>query len=574
MKHTSDTSERGMALVLALMFISIALLVLGSLSTRLMNQRLVATQYEIYQDCFVGVDSALTRSRVGLETGSGGAIGVAANWTPVWGSDNKLLLPAFGSANVSQVSNPNMPDVKYMAWPVNWFTDGRDSNGNGQVDDSTERDMYSVYARAKNGDTERTVEAVYDGTDVNVWRNAIFAGAGQAGGVIAGNTSIHGSVHLLGENLAGGGVALAAMDLTGSSLIHNNYAGMPATLSSRIPAIPTSMFGGQNIGSLDAKLRVKRGRVGMSGSSEIGQTNSTGNTIKETMDGTYVSEGWTGNSVSSDGERGDPSHVYSDNGWDEEYDLGDKVKLPVLIDDWRDPVTGARTINPATGTYYTHQDYFNQVLLAVPTNPNDGVFTGNITLSTTGNSFYWNATTNTLITGTGANTATPGVNDDYIKFDSSTDVLRVNGQVRVNGNISLTGSGNQKSISYSGRAALLVYGTSNIDTSLVTCNNGVKTNTANSFPANNILGLMSTGKMTVGASSQLDIMGAFYSATEIATAKQTNVVGTFVSQYFNMGSQVPSIFQVPALAENLPVGMIGNYPLFVLTELAWRELGV
>ena len=47
-----------------------------------------------------------------------------------------------------------------------------------------------------------------------------------------------------------------------------------------------------------------------------------GNTIKETMDGCFVNEGWTGTSVTADGDRGDPTAVFSDNGWDATYDLG------------------------------------------------------------------------------------------------------------------------------------------------------------------------------------------------------------------------------------------------------------
>jgi hypothetical protein len=50
------------------------------------------------------------------------------------------------------------------------------------------------------------------------------------------------------------------------------------------------------------------------------------------------------------------------------------------------------------------------------------------------------------------------------------------------------------------------------------------------------------------------------------------VAGTFVSNYFDMGTNVPSIFQVPTLADNLPLGMIGNYPIMSMTRVSWREL--
>ncbi|MBI3117220.1 MAG: hypothetical protein HYZ00_00940 [Candidatus Hydrogenedentes bacterium] len=469
---------------------------------------------------------------------------------------------------------PEMPDVQMGAYAVNWFTDGRDSNGDGTVDNNAERFMYTIYAQAEENGLVRRSEVIYKGGDVNVWRNAIFAGSGQAGGLINGNVSIHGSVHLLGNDLPEGQTAIAAIDLSGTSLIHNNYGGMPAGLADRIPALETTPFQGETIESLNANLRVKNGLVGMSGNSEVGEPNVVGNAIKETMDGTFVTDGWTGNSVIDDGDRGDPTAVFSDNGWDEEYDLGDKVPFPLLTDDWRDPDTGARTVNAATGTWYTHEEYFNEVLLADAAIPTDGTYNGSITLDAKGTAFYWNASTNQQLTGAAAVAAVPGVNDDYIQFDPDTNVLKMNGQIRINGNLSFVGQGADKTVNYTGRAAFLVYGDIEVDTNLLTCNNGDPNNTNLSFPVNNIIGLMASDEMVVGSTSQLTIMGAFYAQTKIQSAKQTNVLGTFVSNYFDMGTNVPSIFQVPNLADNLPLGMLGNYPIMALSQVSWRELGI
>ncbi|MDP2323570.1 MAG: hypothetical protein Q8N51_06020, partial [Gammaproteobacteria bacterium] len=325
--------------------------------------------------------------------------------------------------------------------------------------------------------------------------------------------------------------------------------------------------------TLEAKLRAKAGLVGMSGNSEIGEPQVVGNAVKETMDGVYVTHGWTGNSVIDDGDRGDPTAVFSDNGWDETYDLGDKVPFPLLTDDWRDPGDGTKVENPATGTWYSHQDYFNEVLVADPDVPNDGIYNGNIVLNPAGNHFYWNATTGQVLNGALPATA-PAAGDDYLLFNKDTDVLQMNGQIRINGNLSFTGQGNQRTINYSGRAAFLVFGDVAIDTNLITCNNGNPNNTANSFPVNNIIGIMASQNMVVGSSAQLDIMGAFYAQNQIISQKQTNVIGTFVSNYFDMGTNVPNIYQVPALADNLPLGMIGNYPILAISQVSWRELGI
>lgn len=572
MAKTTRTNDEGMALMMAVFFIGVGLVVVGALMTRSLQQRRVVEQYEDYTTTFQGVEAALSQSKVQLENGEPGILGME-DWTPIYDAYNQIVLPGMNDDGVEPQSLQSMTDVVFAAYTTRWEDDGRDSNGDGIVDNTNEKDMYTVYAMARNGENERQVEVVYKAGNVNVWENAIFAGTGQAGGLINGNVSIHGSVHLLGDSLVTGAMALAAIDLSGTSLIHNNYVGVPAHLQARVPALPQTIVDGETVYTLEAKLRAKNGLVGMSGNSEIGEPNIGGNAHKELMDGTYVTHGWTGNSVVDDGNRGDPKAVFSDNGWDETYDLGDKVPFPLLTDDWRDPDTGAKVQNTATGTWYTHEDYFNQVLLASPTNPSDGVYNGNIVLNVRTTQFYWNATTGQVLNGSLPATQ-PAATDDYILFDHATDTMKVNGQIRINGNLSFTGQGGDRTVNYSGRAALLVYGDVAIDANLITCNNGVKTNFANSFPVNNILGIMTSQNMVVGSSAQLDIMGAFYAQNKITSAKQTNVMGTFVSNYFDMGTNVPNIYQVPDLADNLPLGMIGNYPILAVSQVSWRELGI
>ncbi|UCB51937.1 MAG: hypothetical protein JSV10_08090, partial [Candidatus Zixiibacteriota bacterium] len=60
---------------------------------------------------------------------------------------------------------------------------------------------------------------------LNIWDNIIFAGRGQMGGVINGNVNLHGSVHILGDNLNDGDIA---MEMSGSGNVHNNYTGITA----------------------------------------------------------------------------------------------------------------------------------------------------------------------------------------------------------------------------------------------------------------------------------------------------------------------------------------------------------
>lgn len=565
---TKRQSQQGMALLLALFFSATAVILLGGLTMRLLHQRNLVNRYVAYNTCFFGLEAAYQQSKLGIENGQNGWVGLGG-WTP----DSPGALPDFDDPGVTPISVSGMPGVEFIAHVQHWGNDGIDNTGDGAVDGSNEAFTYTSRAFARYAGVSRDIEVVLKGFDVNVWRNAIFAGNGQAGGVINGNVSVHGSVHILGNNIPSGGTSISAIDLSGTSLIHNNYVGIPAGLAARIPPLPTTVFNGEQVQTLDANLRVKRGLVGMSGNSEIGSPDVAGNTVKETMDGTYVTDGWTGNSVTSDGYRGIPTRVSSDNGWSELYDLGDRVAFPVLSDDWRAPVTGNRVWNDSTGDWYSHEDYFTQVLLANPAVPNDGIYNGNIDIFTRGSHFYWNATTGQMLSGSLPATA-PGANDDFILFNQTNKTLQINGQIVINGNLTIRGQGNDMTVNYSGRGALLVNGDVRLDTNLLSCNNLNPSNTANSFPVNNIIGIMARNNMIVGSAAQISLMGAFYAQGSITSAKQTNVIGTFVSNYFNMGTNVPSIFQVPALADNLPLGMIGNFPILAISAVSWREPNV
>ena len=561
MNTRARENEEGMALLVATLFISVALITLTVLTTRMINQDRQVNAYVNYENCIYGIESGLAQSRAAIERGESGMIGVAEYGT--LGDDG--LPPGFDSEQVAPLAVPGMPGVEYYAFDVNWENDGVDNNGDGLVDGAEEQWFHSIYATARDSDIVRRAEVVLTGADVNVWRNAIFAGGGQAGGLINGNVSIHGSVHLLGSHLLEGGEAITALDLSGASLIHNNYAGCPAELLARVPPLQTRFFDGENVGTLNAKLRTRRGLVGLSGNSEIGEPHALGNDFKETMDGCYVTDGWTGNAVIDDGDRGDPTSVHSDNGWDELYDLGDRVPLPFLQDEWRDPVDGHTEWDGSRGENYTHEHYFDEVLVADPVDPADGIYEGDVVIQAN-QDFYYNATR-----PDDPDPANRQPDDDYILFDESTNVMEINGQITINGDLTLTrGGGNDNTIYYTGRAALLVHGNVTLDTHLLTVN--ADGSIENSFPVNNTIGIMAEQDMTVGSLAQLSLMGAFYAQGTLTSSKQTITMGTFVANYFDMGSQVPDIYEVPALADNLPDGMIGAYPILVMSPVSWREL--
>jgi hypothetical protein len=558
MELRSRRNEEGIALVTVTIIVAVVVLILMALGARVILQVRRVDANQLQRECFYGTESGAMASWADLEDGGNGKVGLGT-WVLAPGTAPSVdNLPTHETSGIAPVQLTGNPNVTYMGYAHAWSGDLVDNNGDGAVDGVAEVGYYSVYGMASDAGVDRAVELVIASTDVNVWRNAIFAGTGAAGGLINGNVAVHGSVHLLGDNLVAGVTAISALDLSGTALIHNNYAGIPASLSSRIPALPTKNFGGENIETLSAKLRVKNGLVGMSGNSEIGEVDITGNTYKETMDGTYVEDGWTGNSVIDDGGRGDPQHVSSDNGWDDTYDLGNKVSLPELDDDWRDPITGLKVVDPATGTFYTHESYFTKVLTGTPK-------AGNVQIKAN-TDFYYNAT---FPAQTDPALRLP--TDDYIYFKASTNIMELNGQIKINGDLAIDrGSGSDKTIHYTGRGAILVKGNVSLDTELYSRN--ADGTTANSFPVNNFFGIMASGNLTMGTNSQLELMGGFYAQGQIKSTKQTIVTGTYVSNYFDMGTNVPEIYQVPTLADNLPLGMIGAYPILTYAKVSWREL--
>jgi len=572
---TSERNDRGVALLVAVMFMTVAFIIVGALSLRGVNGYRITRSYVDFEKdmygCEAGIaDAAKELERVvdGRDNDGDSSIDEADEFdgnigTAMWSvhdDTNGDGMPSFGESNVVPVVLGANTDsqTEYFAWTRAWGSDGIDNNGDGTTDELFEQDYVTITASARRAGQVRTAEVIAVNVNVNCWTNAVFGGAGQAGGCINGNVSVHGSVHILGDNIPEGGEAVAALDMSGTSLIRNNYLGMPSELFDRIPGLSTSLFQGEDVKTLNANVRVKNGLVSISGTAQIGDPDTLGNDLKETVDGTYVTDGWTGNAVIPDGGRGDPLNVYSDNGWDELYDLGDKLSFPRLSDPWRDPVTGMTVINPGTGIPYTHEEYFAQVLA-------DSVIPGPVDIKV-GTDYYYNASRPGDSNPANRNPAA----DDYIYYDAATDTMEIGGQVAINGDFTIDSLGVNNTIKYTGRAAVLVQGDADLDANILSVN--PDGSIANSYPAVNCLGLMVSGKLAVGTGAQRDLMGAFYGEQEVSSTKQTNTAGTFVSQYFDMGLNVPSIFQIPSLPANLPYGMVGAYPVYVVVQRSWREI--
>lgn len=414
--------------------------------------------------------------------------------------------------------------------------------------------------------------------NVGVWSNAIFAGIGQSGRGINGNVDVRGSVHILGEgepfsdtngngkwdpaesftdvngngmfdpgepfvDADGNGVWAPAepyqdnnlngvydppltatdlaTDMTGSANIGNNYSGIPAALSSKIPGLSTISYRGESVQSLGTELRVKHGKVNISGSAVVGSPNVAGNTVKETVDGCYVNDGYGGNKGASG--------VHSDNGTAQGYDLGDRVHFPGLLDPYKDPITGIQ--------YASHESFLDSTSL---------VFTEN-----------------NIKSGTPSFTRSDA-NGNSISWNDITKTLTINGIIRVNGDLDFCSKGS--TMYYAGKGTIFSKGTVKVHGSIMP-----KT----MFPTTDSMGVIAKYDIefaTGSGESQLEGAGAWYAQRKIVSAKQNQFAGTYVSDYFDMGTNVPSIYQVPTLATNLPPGMPGANGVIAAQVVSWRHL--
>ncbi len=374
------------------------------------------------------------------------------------------------------------------------------------------------------GDVQQTIEVYAKIVSLSPWNNAIFAGAGAAGAMVNGNVNIRGSVHILGANLQSSDLVV---DLGGTAeIIGNNYKDMAATLKAKVPALPTTTVGGETVETLGAVLRVKRGIIGLSGSATAGETDAAGNAYKETIDAAYVTDGYGGSQGAA--------NVHSDNGSSNTYDLGDTVSFPSLsdVDDY-----------DSDGDNETYQQYLEANALVISSAP-DLAKLANITpASSTDFSF---SSAKGSISKTGENLTISGI----VYLDN-------------NGSLNMVKAGSDKTITYTGSGVILAEGNVQINTNLIT-------NGDNSFPTN-IVGIMTPN--TIGFDeANIDVMGLFYAEGTVTALKQTDIVGTIVSNYFNMGTNVPSVYQVPDVLNHLPAGLIGQNASWVMKTVSWQKL--
>jgi len=520
------SNEKGFVLPLGLMFLAI-ISILGSTAVTVTTTDLkIGTNYKTSVQAFYNAEAGLARARAELindlnndqnfSNGSyvttSGTIALAYDD----GNFNNLFSDiSFGKGFYTiQLKN-------YLISPENKSTIWVKSIGTGPNSSTV------------------TLENYLSAENISPWNNAIFSGGGGGAVPINGNVTIAGSIHILGDGLDA--TTTVFSNQTGDC--RNTNVGMDSDLADAIDGGTTS--------DLNAKFRIKNGRVDMSvGSADIGSSSSP-------FKGIYVTDGDDegANGVNDDiiggNNAGGGQNLYADKGATsaEAYDLGDyNIPLPSIDTVWLNAnsldLTGVTDVtavdDPVVGADSATDDGETE----------KGLIAGALDL--TGDWHHGHDNYYPDID------QTDGTNS--INFNSEARVLTINGIVKVSSlNIS-------DDIKYAGNGTIYVTGTTLIDGNVLPV-------TDETYPTTNVFGVVSTGDITLGdQSAQMLLTGAYYTAGTAFSGKQTELAGTIVCKNFNITNQVPKIWQVPSLSTNLPPGMPGSDAVWVFTDRTWREI--
>jgi len=335
-----------------------------------------------------------------------------------------------------------------------------------------------------------------------VWDNAIFAEAGAAGNSINGHVAVRGSIHVLG-NLS----SPPTIEFGGSADIRNNYSDavswFGATDAAKLPSLPTVEVNGVTAETLDTVIRVKDASINLTGNADIGAVNDDSNTIKEMID-----------SVRSDGTVGPSADVHTDDTGS--YDT-DQVAFPELSDPYVDPATGI--------SYSSHTAFLDANSLTI--------------------------TEDEISANTSAFSHSDG-NGNSISWDPATLTMTISGIIRAAGVIRLGrphGQPGLRGVNYVGTGT--IYATDDIHV------DGYVTPVGDYVTDGN-LGLIAADDVLIDEASNVNVMAAIYCHDHVRVSKQTSIAGAIVSRWFDMGVNVPAIFHVPDLSQNLPPGMPGD----------------
>jgi hypothetical protein len=285
-----------------------------------------------------------------------------------------------------------------------------------------------------------------------------------------------------------------------------------------MPPLETLHYGSETIQSLKAELRVQHGQVGIGGAADVGETNVAGGSpsVKETVDGVYVSDGFTGYSASA--------AVHSDNGYEFGYDMSASApEMPDLDAPFTDQYGNA---------YSSYMAYLESHALVIEDSLRIDLGTAIPLMSS----------------GHGSLSVDPAGN------------VTGSGIIYVRGNITVAdGPGDFR---YDGRFTLVAEGDIILDEDLYA---------KGQFASDDVLGIITPGTIMIGTvtNDEPEITAAIFAQEQVhVLTAEAHLAGSVVSNSMTLDRDT-DIYSVPALLDNLPPGMPGTAGVPLMT---WRRL--
>ena len=225
-------------------------------------------------------------------------------------------------------------------------------------------------------------------------------------------------------------------------------------------------------------------------------------------------------------------NVYSDNGKETGYNLGQRVKFPSLYEPYIDPVTKKEYA-------YMYWDYLKENSLHIKENEIS----------------YQNPFDHSY------------PNKGSISWDGQGG-LEIDGLIYINGDLILgkeDQSPGTQTIRYGGKGILISSGSIFIHTHLFP---------KRIFPADDAIGLIAAENIYILPHEVYALYfmgGALFAEETVYIAEKSYVAGSIVANSFEMGRE-SMVTQVPDLATNLPPDMIAGWPDWYITLREWKEL--
>ncbi len=91
------------------------------------------------------------------------------------------------------------------------------------------------------------------------------------------------------------------------------------------------------------------------------------------------------------------------------------------------------------------------------------------------------------------------------------------------------------------------------------------------YPTGDTLGLLAKDRIVMARASKR-VAAAVFAENQVSITKQYQVVGAIVTRFFDLGAQVPRVYQMPNLVKYLPPGMPGGQAFNFVKILSWREI--